>query len=289
MDLLTNALDSIRLGIEDYETDTSARLLSAVRNIHAGILLLYKEALRRVSPANSSDVLIKSKIVPVRDASGNVLFVGDGKKTVDVFQIRERFDGLGIRTDWKRLERITAARNDLEHFFPQLTQTALQGLISDSFLIIRSFIADELHDDPRLLLGEEAWQTMLNAAEVFEAERVACEDARSKINWESEALAEGLSDLACDKCGSPLLKPDRVSGSYQDILLVCSSCGSTEGFDSYIPRAIAEALSGEAYTAAKDGGETPYVHCPECGLEAYVVGQFSTTSCGKGRSREFVI
>jgi hypothetical protein len=281
MDLLTNALDSICLGIEDYRANTPARLLSSVRNIHAGILLLYKESLRRLSPPNSSDALIKAKIIPVRDKAGVITFVGKGKKTVDVQQIRERFEDLGIKTDWTRLDRITEARNDLEHYFAQLTQNALQGLITDSFLIIRNFVSHELKDDPRALLGEDAWQVMLGVAEVFEAERKRCEEALAKISWESETLQEGLALLNCQNCGSQLLRPDRDSGSFQDARLICSACGAEETFESFIPRAIGEALDSEAYLAAKDGGDTPYVDCPECGANAYVVEENRCASCGE--------
>jgi hypothetical protein len=42
MDLLNNAIGSITVGVEDSASTESARLLSAVRNIYAGILLLYK-------------------------------------------------------------------------------------------------------------------------------------------------------------------------------------------------------------------------------------------------------
>src|SRR5271168_3509241 len=104
MDLLTNAVESLQVGLEDYQTGTRPRLLSAVRNIHAGILLLYKEALRRESPNGSNDALLMANIIPVRDAKGNVTFVGEGRKTVDFQQIRERFSELNIHTDWKRFE-----------------------------------------------------------------------------------------------------------------------------------------------------------------------------------------
>lgn len=134
VDLLTNAVESIQVGVEDYQAGTPPRLLSAVRNIHAGILLLYKEALRRESPAGTNDVLMMAKIIPIRDARG-IVFVGDGRKTADVQQIRERFDGVGIATDWKRFERINDARNDVEHRYPTVDQKALQGLLSDSFIL----------------------------------------------------------------------------------------------------------------------------------------------------------
>lgn len=50
--LITNAIESIQVGVEDFEILDSRRMLSAVRNILVEILLLYKEKLRRLSPSN---------------------------------------------------------------------------------------------------------------------------------------------------------------------------------------------------------------------------------------------
>src|SRR5258708_35911496 len=101
MDLLTNAIESIQVGVEDYQAGSRPRLLSAVRNIHAGILLLSKEALRRESPKSSNEVLMMAKIVPSREPNGKAVVVGVGKNTADTRQIWERFKALGINTDWK--------------------------------------------------------------------------------------------------------------------------------------------------------------------------------------------
>lgn len=276
MDLLTNAVQSIQLGVEDYGSGSHPRLLSAVRNIHAGILLLYKEALRRKSLASSNDALIKAKIVPSLDPNGKVVFVGSGKKTVDTQQIRERFTALKIATDWTRLDNITEARNALEHYYPQLTQQALHGLITDAFLIIRSFVASELNDDPRKLLGDQTWQAMLDVSDVHAEERRECQVRLDKIKWVSDALKEGLPELTCDQCGSDLLRPVTTDGEVQ---LECSSCGKTESPDSYVPKAISSALDSEAYMAIKDGGVTPYVTCPECSNETYVVEEGRCALC----------
>ena len=92
MNLLTNGIESIQVGVQDFETGTRPRLLSSIRNIHAGILLLYKEALRRHSPPNSEEALLKARGVPVRDQDGNVTFVGHGTKTVELWQIKEHFE-----------------------------------------------------------------------------------------------------------------------------------------------------------------------------------------------------
>jgi DNA-directed RNA polymerase subunit M/transcription elongation factor TFIIS len=281
VDLLENAIESIRVGVEDYAIGSAARLLSAARNIHAGILLLFKEALHRRSPPNSNDALIMSKIMPQQDSNGKIIFVGIGRNTVTAGEVKDRFKSLSIHADWVRFQKINRARNEIEHFYPKLTQQALQGLIADSFLIVREFVRTELKEDPRDLLGEETWQAMLQVTEVYEAERKHCEELLDQVNWESPALLEGLKELSCPECGSQLLRPKDVVKSYQDVLLVCSSCGATETISSFAPRAIETALQDEAYLAIKDGGETPYVDCPVCGEEAYVVEENRCASCGE--------
>lgn len=61
--ILANAAASIRLGIEDYQAsdDDKDRVLSAVRNVYAGILLLCKEVLRRLFP--DDEVLLHLEVV----------------------------------------------------------------------------------------------------------------------------------------------------------------------------------------------------------------------------------
>jgi ribosomal protein L37E len=281
MDLLENDIQSIQVGVEDYGVGSSPRLLSAARNIHAGILLLFKEALHRLSPPNSNDALIMSNIVPTKDSNGNIVFVGRGKSTVKTAEIQERFKSLLITTDWKRFEKINRVRNEIEHFYPNVTQAALQGLIADSFLLIRNFIQAELAEEPHALLGDQTWQMMLQVAEVYEEEKKHCAIQLNKIDWESEALAEGIMELSCKACGSELLKPKDEKQSYQETVLVCSSCGDSEAYDSFVPRAIDAALGAEAYLSMKDGVESLYVDCPECGLETYIVEENRCAACGE--------
>ena len=44
-ELLENAVLSIELGVEDYQTGDERRVLSAIRNLYAGVLLLCKQVL----------------------------------------------------------------------------------------------------------------------------------------------------------------------------------------------------------------------------------------------------
>jgi hypothetical protein len=202
MQLIDNAIESIRVGIADYQTGGRPRLLSAVRNIHAGILLLFKEKLRQLSPKDG--VLMMAKIVPAKDAISKVVFVSQGRKTADVEQIRERFKALGISTDWDRFKKISDARNDVEHWYPKMDQKALLGLISNSFLIIRDFLSLELYSNPRQMLGEDTWKAMLAVSEVYQAHARECDALIAQIPWPSDVIKRGVLNIACPDCGAGL-------------------------------------------------------------------------------------
>ena len=53
--LFDNAIQSIQLGVEDYQNDDPKRAVSAVRNFYAGVLLLAKEVLVRRVPKASPE------------------------------------------------------------------------------------------------------------------------------------------------------------------------------------------------------------------------------------------
>jgi hypothetical protein len=64
--ILENAVSSIQIGIEDYQSNDPRRVLSVVRNLSAGVLLLFKEKLRQLSPDGSDEVLIKQRRVQLK-------------------------------------------------------------------------------------------------------------------------------------------------------------------------------------------------------------------------------
>ena len=63
MSILQNAIDSIVLGLEDFESSDHKRIISCVRNLFAGILLLFKYKLVLLSLPDSNEVLIKQEIL----------------------------------------------------------------------------------------------------------------------------------------------------------------------------------------------------------------------------------
>ena len=133
MSIIQNAVDSIAIGLEDYLSTDKRRIVSSARNIFAGIILLFKHKLCELSPSDADEVLIKQQVLPKIDTIGAVRWIGKGKKTVDIQNIKERFKSLGIVVNWKRLDEIKQYRNDIEHYFSKLNTQSVQKLISDSF------------------------------------------------------------------------------------------------------------------------------------------------------------
>jgi hypothetical protein len=66
----------------------------------------------RFSPPGSEDALIKKSVVPKKLPTGEIVFTGVGRKTVNTAEIRARFESLGVQADWKRFDKISGLRND---------------------------------------------------------------------------------------------------------------------------------------------------------------------------------
>jgi hypothetical protein len=146
---------------------------------------------------------------------------------------------LGVQTDWKRFSRISGLRNDIEHYCTGIHPDAISGMISDTLVIIRDFVHNELALDPKDELGDEAWATLLSVSEVFEKERAYCRQLLESIDWGSEALEAAISEATCYRCGSALIAP---ISSEKDSGFQCRSCGETAGFETFAERALSDSL-----------------------------------------------
>jgi hypothetical protein len=283
--ILANAVQSIQIGIEDFQSSDPRRVLSAIRNITAGILLLFKEKLRELSPADSDEVLIKQRVQPEFDPNGNVVFKGDGKKTVDVQQIEERFSSLNIETDWKRFKKVVGIRNDIEHYCTTESTDRLKELIADSFIIVRNFVSSQLGYEPVVLLGEQTWNVLLDVAEVYQRELDECQEATGAIDWDSGAMADMATYLRCPQCHSALVKPiDPGTGATYSIEFSCSSCGHVTAVEEMAESALSECFASDIYSAMKDAEPSPIGTCPECGREAFILQEDMCAACGESLS-----
>jgi hypothetical protein len=278
--LIDNAALSLKMGIEDYQSNEPERALSAVRNITAGVLLLFKEKLRLLSPDGSDEVLLKERILPVRADSGAVSFKGIGKKTVTVKQINDRFESLGISVDWKRVDKIVQLRNDIEHYYSGESGARMRELIANTFLVIRDFLAPYLSLEPTKVLGEETWAAIIEVQEVYQKELLECRAETAKVAWPRDELRSVSEYLRCSNCHSELIKPQSIDvEDIAELIFKCTLCGASNEFQEIIEAGIDEYLGGEASVAAKDGCEPPYGMCPSCGLDTYLIEADFCAAC----------
>lgn len=277
--ILENAIQSIQIGIEDYQSKDKRRVLSAVRNIYAGILLLFKEKLRQLSPENSNDVLIKTQ-TKIIQKKGNVLFVGKGNATVNVNQIKERFRDLDVKVDWKRLKDIQEIRNNIEHYCVKESEPKLKELLANSFVVIHDFLVCHLNEKPVNILGEEAWGILLTIGEVYRKELLECNQQIRAVNWKSKILEEAvIAGLQCPHCESKLIIPkDKDTLDPIFSTCCCSSCGE----EFQLTEQIIEEILGEYYwdeTIYWDDPDAPVAICHGCGLRTFIYEEEKCVVC----------
>jgi len=233
--LLENAITSIRLGLEDFEEGSEDRIVSSVRNLYAGMLLLFKEKLLQLSPLESNEVLIKKYVIPVKE-KGGVKFIGSDKRdTVNFAQIEERLTNLSVSVDWGRAKAIRNRRNDIEHYYTtEDKKSTIKDVVSNTFIVIRDFIKNELNKDPSELLGEKYWNILLETSDVYESERNACLKLLGELKWTMESV--DIKNISCPSCSSALIKPNteqrasRIEKQYFD----CVSCGQVISYGDLI-------------------------------------------------------
>jgi predicted RNA-binding Zn-ribbon protein involved in translation (DUF1610 family) len=265
--LFDNAIQSIQLGIEDYEANDPKRPLSAVRNFYAGVLLLAKEVLVRAAPnANPKDV-VGATYKPVLDGEGGINFVS-GTRTVDFHGIGERFKDFGLKIDQASLKDLSRIRNDMEHLYTEANRESVREAIAKAFPVVVDLFR-QIDEEPLECLGD-SWTVMLNVKALYERELKQCTETFDGVDWKSDALSEAARP--CPKCGSHLvyrLDQTRSESGFADAQ--CRQCGEKIDAITLMETALEAHFEYERYSAAKDGGEDPLGMCPECTTKTYVI------------------
>lgn len=282
MKILKNAIESIQIGLEDFKNNDPRRSYSALRNIFAGTLLLFKEKLRRLSPNDSDEVLIKQKIVPKIDGNQQLSFVGKGGKTVDVFQIEERFKEFNIIVDWKAFKEINVLRNDIEHYYTEKSPAIINEIVSKAFKIINDFCIKYLEEDPAQLFGKQYWSIFLEAEELYKIEKQKSVDSLSRVNWTFKIFENAVNNIRCPHCLSDLIYIKDVlkyeAGEF--FPLTCNECKLDFDLEDVIEEYVIEELAGENHIAGMEGSDGPYTTCPECTKACYIYNEGCCIACG---------
>jgi ssDNA-binding Zn-finger/Zn-ribbon topoisomerase 1 len=278
MSLFENAIDSIIIGIEDFKSADDRRALSAVRNVHAGILLLCKEKLRQLSP--DDEILLAQRLELKPGPDGRVIVVKSGPRTIDRAEVEKRFKTFGIHFNWKRFDIIAKIRNDIEHAFLRGRHKSAQEAVANAFILIRHLLTDILGLDPAWTLGPQCWDILLQNEEVFEAELAACRNTLKSLRWTSNEVIRALEHFQCPKCGSYLLKQkDSSNVEPQDAAFFCLACGDEPVLGNVLSVALNETLGVESHVVIKDGGESLLETCPVCGEETFIVEENVCPNC----------
>ena len=264
-------MDSIRVGVEDYETGESVRSLAAVRNLHAGLLLLAKWVLVKSVPNASEDEVIRVAYEPEPDGMGGVRYVpGRSKQTIGLQDIHRRFERFGLKLapkTKKRLDSLANVRNDIEHRYVSTGAASLRQTVSEAFVVASDIF--RLGDlDPVLQLGH-AWRVMLDVNEVYEKELAACWATFEDVEWRFPVRTG--SGPECPNCGSELVEQEDPRNVEQDRSSgKCRSCGEGMEAEIVVECLVKSSFEWNDYVSFKETGEGVLFDCPSCMRETYV-------------------
>ncbi len=280
--IIDNGLNSIRVGLEDYEraleANDDARLTSAVRNVFAGIVILAKGKLYELSPADTPGILIR--VVRPQIVNGRLELVPDGRKTIGYEEIKQRFGHFSLSLDWTRIDRVRAIRNDLEHFYHDGARSNVKEALADAAIAIRGLLA-LLNLDPVRDLGERWWEVLLRNEKLFALELEACRKTLSGVRWINQTAIAASEHFSCEQCGSLLIRQaDARNEEQDDIHVNCAGCGAESDIKALMERAVTQQYFRELYEAQTQGGEPPVVRCPTCRLHALVPEVNECAACG---------
>lgn len=272
-EIFDNAIAAIELGIEDYKLSRSdsRRLQSSVRNICAGILLLFKCKLADLSK-NDDESLLKQKVIPVIQ-NENIKWVGIGKKTVDVQQIKDRFNSLNIPVEWKLLDDLQDYRNNIEHYFDKQNNPAnvVRGYIASSFIVVKNFMEKILKLDPQVYFSVQTWRVFLEEKSIHDSELKEKLKEFQNLKWFSKEIEQLFVDFRCSSCDSDIIKIDceeAVLCDATNVSFVCRNCGQQWTYQELVIE-IADVLSTQSAMEFRDGRQEMIGYCPACGEETY--------------------
>jgi hypothetical protein len=288
MTILQNAVDSIAIGLEDFKSDDSRRLLSSTRNIFAGILLLFKHHLQQLSTPNSDEALIKAKVIPKLDESNTLSWVGKGPKTVDLQNIKERFMSLNISVDWNKVDEINKYRNNIEHYYENREEEVVKQLISNSFIVIHEFIKNVLKSDPKETLGDYSWNILVDIDEIHKKEKEECFNELKKLTYYHDIILDILKKYNCSNCGSGLIKPIDSLGHAEYTSFECRSCKKIADYETIVCEATQEYYSYHNYSYYKgEEYDLAVINCSSCGrTDSYLYTEQICVACGESIDHE---
>lgn len=282
--LLQNGIDSIQLGIEDLHNAENAtkRLISSLRNITAGILLLLKAKLCQLDPSPNKNILIASSID--FKLSNNKFQLEAKGKTIDWKDIKNRFKNCNLPLNEDiitKIQKIIDERNNIEHFYTKNGIFGIKSLYGD-LLEILNYISEELlNSNTRQLFTNKIIDIIISDRDIYQNMVKANLKKWEELIKKNSQLKIIKHDITCPYCHTSLVYPENYNDSnFNDlcnIIYKCQNCNEEISFDEIIDNIYDYAN----YSNIKDGGEAVTDTCPHCGKDHFIIDAGVCLSCGE--------
>ena len=289
-EILNNAVSSIQLGVEDFVISRDSpgktnRAISAVRNIYAGVLLLFKykiASLAKTPEQAQALIYMPLSILPSITSTGEITWspTPHGRDTINTSHIKARLESLGVSHDWNAILPLRDCRNALEHLHPTDPISSIQASISALFPMLSRFITEELGETPAALLGD-AWTTMLATHDFFKECESQIKNEWTAIDYPTSAI-NFLHECCCRACYSSLLGPmqedvhNQVPIDTTDFRLQCIACSQTESAMEFLEENFL-ALHEDSFEQIEP---SIVQECSSCMAQMYLITDSTCHWCG---------
>lgn len=184
--LLKNAIDSIQVGFEDYfqcQID-ERRIISSIRNLHAGILLFLKWLIKKNTPGPDNTALIM-KAHKLQIEGAKITAQSKGKKTIGKDEIFDRLEIVSITIEKNQkilLNKIGEIRNDIEHHFSNHPKQELENSILDAFWLIKDLKENHYPISNLDFFGQQSYDQLIALEKNFIKQKYQCLTKWSQLN-----------------------------------------------------------------------------------------------------------
>jgi len=309
MDLLQkNAIDSIQLGFEDYfrVAEDERRIISSIRNIYSGISLLFKAEIKKRSPKNCGDTLIK-KWHSLEVHGDTILAKGKGNRTIGLHDFKERFRLINISVDDEinELKKLAELRNSIEHHFTDAPKEMLENSVLEAFWLLKQFNEKYSKLEKDELFNKKTWGKLIEIETNYNKLKKECESKWKEIDFkdianrifpvaqeddveESEIINGFLAEINCPSCRSDLVEPVESNFSENtDIDMKCIKCDKKFNSSDVIEETLERHYAYEIMKVGAKGGCIPLSICPKCKLGTFLNYEDICIYCGNRSQGEY--
>lgn len=208
--IMKNAVGTITVGIEDYLNGDVYRKYSAVRSVYAGILLLYKAYLSRITPVggNQGDLIYlhKNDIDIASDLSASYKRIITRNKTIGLDEIIKLLHKTGYEVQIYKLKKLSTLRCEIEHLYVSEEIKIVDEVFYFSTSLISDFYVKKLKQDPCDDFGEELWKNLVDKKNDFSEKLSESIRSFSKFQDAFPYSMPLIGHLRCPSCKSKILK-----------------------------------------------------------------------------------